>query len=171
MIALEKKKRIVVDNVERRSRWLANLAALTLHSWSSRAPHLDRPDYVILDLDPGDGTWADVIDVARAVRTLLDALSLESAVKTSGKRGIHIVVPIAEGPSHQEATAFARAPRARRREGAAEDRHGAPHEREARRPPVRRLPAERRGERRSSRPTRSAPSTARRSRRRSHGAK
>jgi bifunctional non-homologous end joining protein LigD len=105
--SFEKKKRIVADNVETLA-WLANLAALTLHQWSSRLPHLDKPDYVILDLDPGEAsTWKDVIDVARAVRTLLDALSLESGVKTSGKRGIHIVVPIAQGPTHAEATAFA----------------------------------------------------------------
>jgi bifunctional non-homologous end joining protein LigD len=61
-----------------------------------------------LDLDPGDATtWADVIAVARAIRTLLDALSLESVVKTSGKRGLHIVVPFAPGPTHDEATGFA----------------------------------------------------------------
>jgi bifunctional non-homologous end joining protein LigD len=102
----EKKKRLIADNVETLA-WLANLAALTLHVWSSRLPHLEQPDYTILDLDPGDGTWKDVIDVARAIRTLLDALSLESAVKTSGKRGIHIVVPLAPGPTHDAATAFA----------------------------------------------------------------
>jgi bifunctional non-homologous end joining protein LigD len=47
------------------------------------------------------------VQVANAVRTLLDALELESAVKTSGKRGIHIVIPILHGPSHDEATGFA----------------------------------------------------------------
>ena len=105
-VLIDKKQRLIADNVETLA-WLANLAALTLHVWSSRVPRLDRPDYAILDLDPGDGTWKDVIDVARAIRTLLDALSLESAVKTSGKRGIHIVVPLAPGPTHEEATAFA----------------------------------------------------------------
>jgi bifunctional non-homologous end joining protein LigD len=102
----EKKKRIIADNVESLA-WLANLAALTLHVWSSRVPQLAQPDYTILDLDPGDGTWKDLIGVAQAIHTLLKALSLESAVKTSGKRGIHIVVPLAPGPTHDEATAFA----------------------------------------------------------------
>jgi bifunctional non-homologous end joining protein LigD len=102
----EKKKRVIADNVETLA-WLANLATLTIHQWSARVPHTDKPDYVVIDLDPGDKTtWREVIEVARAVRTLLDALSLESAVKTSGKRGIHIVVPLASGPSHEEATAF-----------------------------------------------------------------
>ena len=60
----------------------------------------------MIDLDPGDGTWAHLIDVATAVRVLLDALELPSVVKTSGKRGLHVLVPIAPGPSHAEATAF-----------------------------------------------------------------
>ena len=104
-VPFEKKRRIVVNNVESLA-WLANLAALTLHVWASRAPHLLRPDYVVVDPDPGDGTWAHLIEVARAVRTLLDALKLDSAVKTSGKRGLHVVIPLAAGPSHEEATAF-----------------------------------------------------------------
>jgi bifunctional non-homologous end joining protein LigD len=62
---------------------------------------------VILDLDPGDGPWAHLVEVALAVRTLLDALKLESFVKTSGKRGLHVVVPIAPGPTHDQATGFA----------------------------------------------------------------
>jgi bifunctional non-homologous end joining protein LigD len=110
------KKRLVVENVET-LQWLANLAALTLHQWSSHVPPsattkeagvlaLARPDYVVIDLDPGDGTWAHLIEVATAVRALLEALHFESAVKTSGKRGIHIVIPIAPGPSHDEATGF-----------------------------------------------------------------
>jgi bifunctional non-homologous end joining protein LigD len=65
------------------------------------------PDYVVLDLDPGDGPWAHLIQVALAVRALLEALELESVVKTSGKRGLHVLVPIAPGPTHDEATAFA----------------------------------------------------------------
>jgi bifunctional non-homologous end joining protein LigD len=113
----DNKKRIVCDDVET-LQWLANLAALTLHQWCSHvAPGvtgraaidhaLARPDYVVLDLDPGEGPWAHLVEVARAVRTLLDALEIEGFVKTSGKRGVHIVVPIAPGPTHGEATGFA----------------------------------------------------------------
>jgi bifunctional non-homologous end joining protein LigD len=123
------KKRLVAENVET-LQWLANLAALTIHQWSSHAnghPSADpprraapehvegrdierdlaRPDYFVMDLDPGDGPWAHLIEVARAVRALLDALELESFVKTTGKRGLHVVVPIARGPSHDQATGFA----------------------------------------------------------------
>ncbi len=61
----------------------------------------------MLDLDPGDGPWAHLVEVANAVRALLEALHLVSVVKTSGKRGLHVVVPIAPGPTHDEATGFA----------------------------------------------------------------
>jgi bifunctional non-homologous end joining protein LigD len=105
LIPIEGKSRIVADNVETLA-WLANLAALTIHQWASHAPRLEAPDYVVLDLDPGDGPWSHVIEVAGAVRALLEALELDSVVKTSGKRGIHVLVPIAPGPSHAEATAF-----------------------------------------------------------------
>src|SRR5579883_2004548 len=113
----ENKKRIVCDNLET-LQWLANLAALTIHKWTSHAPAapttraaidqaLGRPNYVVLDLDPGDGPWDHLIEVAGAVRALLDALELASYVKTSGKRGLHVVVPIRSGPTHDEATGFA----------------------------------------------------------------
>ncbi|HTQ43709.1 MAG TPA: DNA ligase D [Polyangiaceae bacterium] len=113
----ENKKRIVADSVET-LQWLANLAALTIHQWCAHVPPeattraaidhaLALPDYIVLDLDPGDGPWSHLVQVAHAVHTLLDALKLESAVKTSGKRGLHVVVPIAPGPTHDQATGFA----------------------------------------------------------------
>ncbi|WXB18872.1 DNA ligase D [Pendulispora albinea] len=112
------KERIVVENLET-LQWLANLAALTLHQWASHAPPeattptqvhraLAQADYVVIDLDPGESTrWDEVIQIAHAVRTLLEALALVSVVKTSGKRGLHVIVPLARGPSHDDAVAFA----------------------------------------------------------------
>jgi bifunctional non-homologous end joining protein LigD len=113
----ENKKRIACDNLET-LQWLANLAALTIHSWCCHVPpaaatraSIDHamalPDYVVIDLDPGSGPWSHLVQVARALRTLLEALELESYVKTSGKRGVHVVVPIAPGPTHAQATRFA----------------------------------------------------------------
>ncbi|HEX4447569.1 MAG TPA: DNA ligase D [Polyangiaceae bacterium] len=113
----ENKKRIVADNVET-LQWLANLAALTIHVWCAHVPPAARtraaidqaigqPDYVVLDLDPGDGPWSHLVEVAVHVRALLDALKIESFPKTSGKRGVHVVVPIAPGATHDEATGFA----------------------------------------------------------------
>jgi bifunctional non-homologous end joining protein LigD len=113
----DNKKRIVCDGVDT-LQWLANLAALTLHQWCCHVPPtattraamdhaIALPDYVVLDLDPGNGPWSHLVEVARAVHVLLEALKLESFVKTSGKRGVHVVVPIAPGPTHDQATSFA----------------------------------------------------------------
>lgn len=108
---LEGKRHVAIENLDG-LRWAANLAALTLHQWSS---HIERdleedllyPDYSILDLDPGEGPWGHVIDVALAARVLLEQLELPSFVKTTGKRGLHIVVPIGHGATHAEATRLA----------------------------------------------------------------
>lgn len=87
--------------------WLANQSALTLHMWSSHAPALEEPDWVLFDLDPGKGTWAHLLTVATALRKKLESLGLESFPKTSGKRGLHVFVPIRRGYTHEQATRFA----------------------------------------------------------------
>ncbi|HEY0839425.1 MAG TPA: non-homologous end-joining DNA ligase, partial [Vulgatibacter sp.] len=87
--------------------WLANQSAFTLHMWSSRLPRLDLPTWVIFDLDPGGGTWAHMVDLALTLRGFLEELGLRSFPKTSGKRGLHLIVPIRPGPSHEDATRFA----------------------------------------------------------------
>ncbi|WP_224243099.1 DNA ligase D [Hyalangium gracile] len=86
--------------------WLANQSALTIHMWSSRAPKLEQPEWVLFDLDPGKGTWADLITVATAMRKKLESLGLESFPKTSGKRGIHVMVPLRAGYSHERVVQF-----------------------------------------------------------------
>lgn len=87
--------------------WLANQSALTLHMWSSHAPKLEQPDWVLFDLDPGKGTWADLITVATAMRKKLEGLGLESFPKTSGKRGLHVLIPLRAGYTHERAVKFA----------------------------------------------------------------
>ncbi len=87
--------------------WLANQSALTIHMWSSHAPMLEQPDWVLFDLDPGKGTWEELIQVATRVHKKLDALGLESFPKTSGKRGVHVFVPLGPGHTHEQATQFA----------------------------------------------------------------
>nr|WP_255449937.1 MULTISPECIES: DNA ligase D [Myxococcaceae] len=89
--------------------WLANQSALTLHMWSSHRPSLDSPDWVAFDLDPGKGGWESVLAVAARLRELLEVLELSSVPKTSGKRGLHVLVPLAPGASYAETQAFASA--------------------------------------------------------------
>ncbi len=113
----EDSTRVVVDSVETLE-WLVNFAAFTFHQWSAHAPKdavtdaeiqraLAQPDYVVFDLDPIEGTWGMLIEIAHALKKLLDALSLPSFPKTTGKRGLHILVPIARGHTHEHATSFA----------------------------------------------------------------
>ena len=78
-----------------------------IHPWGSRGDDLDRPDRLIFDLDPGeDVSWSDVIAAARAMRAELEARGLESFVKTSGGKGLHVVVPIAPRVDWDAAKAF-----------------------------------------------------------------
>jgi bifunctional non-homologous end joining protein LigD len=88
--------------------WMANMGCIDLHAWSSRIDKPDRPDWVMFDLDPSEGaTFEDVLEVARLVKETLDLLELESCPKTSGSRGIHVLVPVARRHSFSQARDFA----------------------------------------------------------------
>jgi bifunctional non-homologous end joining protein LigD len=85
--------------------WLANLAALELHTHQHTIAAPDRPTAVVIDLDPGPP--ADILDCARValdLRALLDRLGLCSVVKTSGAKGLHLSIPVATGTVDDEAT-------------------------------------------------------------------
>jgi bifunctional non-homologous end joining protein LigD len=89
-------------------RWLAQMSVLTVHMWASRGAALNEPDWLVFDLDPAKGKGIEqAIDAAIIVRGLLDNLHLPSIPKTSGKRGIHVFVPLAGGYTHEEANEFA----------------------------------------------------------------
>ncbi len=102
-------RRIVIENADALL-WMVNQAGLTYHVFASRLSSLPSPDYAMIDLDPGDRTtwWSDTIEVALAVRSTLELLELPSVVKTSGQRGIHILVPIAPGHTFEQAELFGR---------------------------------------------------------------
>jgi bifunctional non-homologous end joining protein LigD len=81
--------------------WVENLASLELHVPLARARSLETPDSIVFDLDPGDG--ADILDCSRValiLRDLLRQVQLISYVKTSGKKGLHVYVPL----NHKETT-------------------------------------------------------------------
>jgi bifunctional non-homologous end joining protein LigD len=74
---------------------LVQAGVVEIHPWGSTVEHLEQPDRLIFDLDPGeDVPWAAVTEAARDVRDRLTALGLQSFVKTSGGKGLHIVVPV-----------------------------------------------------------------------------
>jgi bifunctional non-homologous end joining protein LigD len=75
--------------------WVANLGCIELHTWHSRVPEIEKPDYLLIDLDPtSDGQWPFVRDIALTVREVMDELGLRSYPKTSGATGLHILAPI-----------------------------------------------------------------------------
>jgi bifunctional non-homologous end joining protein LigD len=79
--------------------YLANLATVTFHAWTSTLDHLARPDLVILDLDPDPGQGLDVVRAAaRAVRAAGEEAGLVPFLQTSGSRGYHVVMPLQPGP-------------------------------------------------------------------------
>ena len=71
-----------------------NLGTIEQHPWHSTTRHLDKPDYLMLDLDPKAAPWKNVLDVALVCREVLDELGLPAFPKTSGSSGIHIYVPL-----------------------------------------------------------------------------
>ena len=74
----------------------AQLNVVEFHTWNSTVKRLDKPDRVIFDLDPGEGlNWLQVQEAALLVHTLLTELELKAWLKTSGGKGLHIVVPLA----------------------------------------------------------------------------
>jgi len=74
---------------------LLQLGALEIHPWGSRASKQDRPDRIIFDFDPDDGlAWAELVQAVHLLKTLLDELGLQSFLKTTGGKGLHVVIPI-----------------------------------------------------------------------------
>lgn len=86
---------------------LANLGCIAVHVWASRAPAPRRPDWVCFDLDPDSGKFADAARAGMKVKAALDALRLVSFAKTSGKKGLHVLVPIRVGPDTDQVRWFA----------------------------------------------------------------
>lgn len=89
--------------------WVANLGCIELHTWHSRVPAIEHPDYLLIDLDPtSDGQWPLVREIALVVREVLDELGLRSYPKTSGATGMHILVPIRPELPFPEVRRFAK---------------------------------------------------------------
>ena len=90
--------------------WVANLNCIELHTWASRVPAIEKPDYLLIDLDPTtDGQWPFVRDIALVVREVMDELGLRSYPKTSGATGLHILAPIKPELDFPVVRAFAKA--------------------------------------------------------------
>jgi bifunctional non-homologous end joining protein LigD len=88
---------------------VVNSGAIPLHVWSARLASLERPDWLILDLDPKQAPFSAVVRVARHLHGLFDALAVPHFVKSSGQSGLHVLLPLAARYTHDEARALAEA--------------------------------------------------------------
>ena len=88
----------------------AQMNVIELHTWNATASAIDRPDRMTFDLDPGDGVgWAQVQEAALLVRTLLEEVGLSGFLKTSGGKGLHVVVPVRRHYGWDAVKAFSQA--------------------------------------------------------------
>jgi bifunctional non-homologous end joining protein LigD len=99
----------IVDNAAALA-WVVNLGCIELHTWHSRVPKIEQPDYLLIDLDPTtNGQWPFVREIALVVREVLDELGLRSYPKTSGATGLHILAPIRAELTYPEVRKAAKA--------------------------------------------------------------
>ncbi|HEX8494340.1 MAG TPA: non-homologous end-joining DNA ligase [Pyrinomonadaceae bacterium] len=88
--------------------YMANLGAIERHPWHSRVRNIDRPDWLVFDLDPGAGIeFKTICKLALGVREVLERLKLDGYAKTSGSRGIHVYVPIKPQYDYEQVAQFA----------------------------------------------------------------
>jgi bifunctional non-homologous end joining protein LigD len=74
--------------------YIANLGAIPLHIWASRVGSLEQPDWCVIDLDPKEAPFSDVIRCAQVLHRICESAGLPNYVKTTGKTGLHIMVPL-----------------------------------------------------------------------------
>jgi len=88
---------------------LVQMSVMEIHPWGSTRKTLDKPDRLIFDLDPDDAVkWDKIAEAAKLLKTILDELGLKSFLKTTGGKGLHVVVPIRTTVSWDEAKGFTR---------------------------------------------------------------
>jgi bifunctional non-homologous end joining protein LigD len=88
--------------------YMANLGCIEINPWHARTGRLDTPDYMVLDLDPLDIPFDEVVRVALVTRDVLVEIGAAGCCKTSGATGLHVYVPLGARYSHDQATQFAR---------------------------------------------------------------
>jgi bifunctional non-homologous end joining protein LigD len=99
----------VIDNPAALA-WVINLGCIELHTWHSRVPEIEKPDYLLIDLDPTtDGQWPYVRQIALVVRDVMEELGLAAYPKTSGATGLHVMAPIKAELEYPDVRRFAKA--------------------------------------------------------------
>ncbi len=97
-----KEVRYALCNDQRTLVWLANQASIEFHPWLSRVDRIERPEFLIMDIDPPAGHFDLAVRTALVVREVLERNGMESAAKTSGAKGVHLYVPLERRHSYGE---------------------------------------------------------------------
>jgi len=92
----------VAENVESLL-YIANMGTIPMHLWASRVATLEQPDWVVLDLDPKEAPFGDVVTLAREARNLCLDVGLASYLKTSGSSGLHVLMPLGRLCTYEQA--------------------------------------------------------------------
>lgn len=100
-------KDFLVCNGEASLLYMANLGCIEMNPWHSRIQNPDSPDWSVIDLDPGENTFNEVIETALVVKKVLEHYGITSHVKTSGSTGLHIYVPFGAKYSYEQSKQFA----------------------------------------------------------------
>ncbi|MGA2175448.1 MAG: non-homologous end-joining DNA ligase [Verrucomicrobiota bacterium] len=87
---------------------LVNLGCIAIHIMNCEAGSLDEPDWLAFDLDPSSGKFRDAVKAASVLRKLLEELGIRSFPKTTGGRGLHVLVPLRQGPNQAQVRLVAR---------------------------------------------------------------
>jgi len=85
-----------------------NLGNIEQHPWHSTVKHLDKPDWIAIDLDPKSAPWENVLQVALVVKEVADEIGLDVFPKTSGSSGLHVYVPLKPANEYERVAEFAR---------------------------------------------------------------
>jgi len=101
-------KNFLVISDEASLLYVVNLGCIEINPWSSTAAKPDHPDWCIIDLDPDENTFEQVIVTAQVTRNILDAIGIESYCKTSGSTGLHVYFPLGAKYTYEESKEFAR---------------------------------------------------------------
>src|SRR5678816_1331236 len=85
-----------------------NLGNIEQHPWHSTTKHLEKPDWIAIDLDPKSAPWENVLQVALVVKEVADEIGLEVFPKTSGSSGVHIYIPLKPTNGYEQVAEFAK---------------------------------------------------------------
>ncbi len=104
----ERDKHFMVATDEASLLYMASLACIEMNPWSSRIESPDKPDWCIIDLDPAENTFEQVINAARVTHQILESMKVPCYPKTSGSTGIHIYIPLGAKYTYEQSKEFAR---------------------------------------------------------------